>query len=138
MCLIEVFIAYKALDKLTINKYPRMNKQLKRVGSSVVTGTCVVLGAIHFIAQSTADVVSEAEAKLIRNRDGVDPEHTKKERMYKTIGAQMHIKDKAAAFKKAVNEAKARVRGEYVADDSNHQAIANIILVNAEVIRSEA
>jgi len=50
----------------------------------------------------------------------------------------MHIKDKAAAFKKAVSEAKARIRGEYVADDNNHQAIANIILVNAEVIRAEA
>ena len=118
-----------------------MNKTIKRVSDSLVTGTCVVLGAIHFASQTTADIVSDVEAKLIRNRDGVDPEHTKKERMYKTIGRQQHILDKVQAFKDAVTQAKERIAREktivFDSIESDNNQSSTVILVDATTIMAE-
>jgi hypothetical protein len=116
-----------------------MNKIIRKTSNALVTGACAVLGGLHFVAQTSADVVSDAEAKLIRNRDGVDPEHTKKERMYKTIGRQQHILDKVQAFKDTVSQAKDRVIREKTIrlEFTNEEALNNIVLVNAETILSE-
>ena len=116
-----------------------MNKIVRKTGSALTTATCAVLGGLHFVAQTTADVVSDAEAKLIRNRDGVQLEDTKKERMFKTIERQQHILDKVQAFKDAVSQAKDRVISEKTIrlEFTNEQPNANIVLVNAQTIMAE-
>jgi hypothetical protein len=112
----------------------------RKTGNALVTGLCYGLGVIHFVTQTTADVASEAESKLIRNRDGVEPEHTRKERMYRTISRQQHILDKVQAFKDAVSFAKDKVAKSnttFKLELSDEQSIANIHLVNAGTILSE-
>lgn len=83
----------------------------RQISNALVTGACSVLGGVHFVTQTTADVVSEAEAKLLQRRDGSEIEDVKKDRMYKTVRRQQHILDKVEAFQKAVKEAKDRISG---------------------------
>ena len=116
-----------------------MNKIVRKTGNALTTATCAVLGGLHFVAQTTADVVLDAEAKLIRNRDGVQLEDTKKERMFKTIERQQHILEKVQAFKDAVSQAKERVvyNRTIRLELTDEQNMANILLVNEDIIRSE-
>ena len=106
-----------------------MKTIIRKASNAVVTGTCAGLGVLHFVAQTTADVVSEAEAQLLQRRDGSQIEDIKKERMYKTIERQRHILNKVEAFKRTVVEAKNRIRG--VKSPANGEYLP-MVLVSAE------
>ena len=88
-----------------------MKTIIRKASNLLVTGTCATLGVIHFVAQTTADVVSEAEAQLLQRRDGSEIEDIKKERMYKTVERQQHIIDKVEFIRQTVKDARDKIRG---------------------------
>ena len=111
-------------------------KVTRRISNALVTGACAVLGGVHFVAQTSADVVSSAEAHLLQRRDGSELEHIKKERMYKTVSRQQHILEKVEAFQNAVKEAKDRIAGIEHYDTPEHLS-TNLTFVTAEVITGQ-
>ena len=93
MCVIEMvaIVVYKVAEKSTRNKYPKMNKQIKKVGQATIDATCAVLGGIHFVSQSIADSVMHAEAKIRQSDTGEELESIKDARMLKTVEYQYKI-----------------------------------------------
>lgn len=110
-----------------------MKTSLKRkVSNALVTGACAGLGALHFVAQTTADVVSEAEAQLLQRRDGSDIEDIKKERMVKTVDRQQHILDKATQIRQTIIAARNRLRGSNKYEDGT---MLPMVLVSVEQVQ---
>ena len=108
-----------------------MSTITRKASNLLVTGTCASLGVLHFLFQSSADVVSDLEAGLIKRRDGLEPEAVKMERMYKTVERQQHILNKVEAFKATIKEAKDRLQGKEV------EQSVQIEFVTAETILTQ-
>lgn len=68
-----------------------MKTQAINTGIKVAQGT---LGAIHFLAQSVADLALEGEAKLINKVQGTDKEEVRLQRMETTIRRQQAVLDR--------------------------------------------
>lgn len=108
-----------------------MKNPVRKVGNAIINGTCVVLGALHFVSDTTSDVLLHAEAKLRHRRYGEDVQEVKNERVLKTCKSQQHILDKMEAFNNSVKEARARFNGQ-VDESQSVVTCTSLILVPME------
>ena len=82
--------------------------------NSIITKTVQVaagtLGILHFITQSTADLIMEAEATLVNKAIGTDKEETRTNRLTITLTRQQAVLDRISKSRQFVAQAEARMQ----------------------------
>lgn len=85
------------------------------VKNIIATGSSFLLGEIHFLAQSTADITAHTEGKIVNKLTGKPVNHIKEDRYIKTYEKQEQIK---AAGKAIFDKLKSTdMRGHAVTDN---------------------
>ena len=107
-----------------------MSTILRKTGNALANGTCVVLGATHFVFGTVADIAMEAESQINLKRYGQEKEDTKRERILKTLKTQEHIRDKAIAMRESVLEFRNRFKRPQEELDNNINV--NLVLVTGD------
>jgi len=85
------------------NRHFIMRKYVNKAKRVLVDTSCAVLGAGHFVAQTSADSLMSIEARLKMKSTGEVPEDIKKERMLSTIKRQRWILDRYEAASKRMS-----------------------------------
>ena len=80
-----------------------------KVNSNVIAKSVVsVLGVMHFMAQTSADLLIEAEAKIV----GGDKDSVRDNRLLETYRRQEKVLNKVSELKAAIERAKQQVSTE--------------------------
>jgi hypothetical protein len=87
------------------------------VTTKVINGVSAVLGVMHFVAQSTADLIMEAEANIVNKSIGTSKKEVKDQRMYITIDRQTKVLERISKSHAMIAKAKA-----YASNDPDYYA----------------
>jgi hypothetical protein len=82
------------------------------VTTKVINGVSAVLGVMHFVAQSTADLIMEAEANIVNKSIGTSKQEVKDQRMYITIDRQTKVLERISNAHAMIAKAKANKLAE--------------------------
>ena len=70
------------------------------------------LGILHVVAQSTADLIMEAEANIVNKAIGTDKEEVRVNRLTITVTRQQAVLDRISKSRQFVAQAEARMQAD--------------------------
>ena len=82
------------------------------VTTKVINGVSAVLGVMHFVTHSTADLIMEAEANIVNKSIGTSKQEVKDQRMYITIDRQTKVLERISKAHAMIAKAKANKLAE--------------------------